>query len=581
MAGGTLSLTGNTNGQDVLSYNPQITFFKKVYKRHTNFGIETSRQNSIDRQVNFGTTSEIRIDKKGSLITDMHFEFTLPPATGDGVVDERVDEPVPINPTAGPGQNIGCVDNFRGYARWVNAVGFAIINEIKLKFGTQDVDTHTGLWYDVWNELTDPNRKEWSLVGKVDESTESRKGESDRDFSRYYVPLKFYFNRNPGLAIPIFLLNDNELRINISLNTLESLLLFNRRGDINPVINQRSISNFRFYATYVFLEPYEESRIRNSLPSEYIAETLKIEDNLTTGGTGTQPTGLRFDSPVKEFIWIFRHPDRIVSGSITNIPQESFPNDDDIRANDIFNYSSHGTNDSLSYGTNDPFDTLTMTIGTKERFETTDATFFRTIQPYKYHSNVPGGITGNNKKKYIYVYSFALNPEEYQPSGSFNFSLKDDTVGFNFAGPATRQPAGTVFRGMDDYDLTIFAVRYQYIKFDVSGRATVSSLPAKASFNEARDAQAAVQTAARDAEAEGRDVQEAIRRTREDIRQAGLSSSAGVQQEIKRRYAVEVPYIYDQSLGKKKWSGQQGEFFQRQKDADLGKDSKQIKKDIF
>ena len=222
-----------------------------------------------------------------------------------------------------------------------------------------------------------------------------------------------------------------------------------------------------------------------------------------------------------------------------------------------------------------------MTIGTKERFETTDATYFRTIQPYKYHSNVPGGITVNNKKKYIYVYSFSLNPEEYQPSGSFNFSLKDDTVGFNFVGPAERQQGATVFRAIDDYDLTIFAVRYQYIKFDVSGRATVSSLPAKASFDEARDAQAAVETAARDAEAEGRDVGEAVRRTREDIRQAGLSSSAGVQQEIKRRYAVEVPYVYDKSLGKKKWSGQQGEFFQRQKDADLGKDSNTKKKDIF
>ena len=259
--------------------------------------------------------------------------------------------------------------------------------------------------------------------------------------------------------------------------------------------------------------------------------------------------------------------------------QEVLPDDDDIKPNDIFNYSNYGTNTELLYGTKDPFNTLRMTIGTKQRFETTDATYFRTIQPYKYHSNVPGGINGDNKKKFIYVYSFALNPEEYQPSGSFNFSLNDDNVGFNFVGPAERTQGGITYNAMDDYDLTIFAMRYQYIKFDISGRATVSSLPAQTSFNEAREA--AVETAARDAEAAGQDVGEAVRRTREDIRQAGTSSRAGVQQEIKRRYATEVPYVYDQSLGKKKWSGQQGEFFQRQKDADLGKDSNTKKKDIF
>ena len=79
-AGGSLSLTGNTHGQDVLSFNPQITFFKKVYKRHTNFGIETVRQSNVIGDLNFGTNNTITIEKKGSLITDMHFEFTLPPA---------------------------------------------------------------------------------------------------------------------------------------------------------------------------------------------------------------------------------------------------------------------------------------------------------------------------------------------------------------------------------------------------------------------------------------------------------------------------------------------------------------------
>ena len=571
MAGGSLSLTGNTHGQDVLSFNPQITFFKKVYKRHTNFGIETVRQSNVIGDLNFGTNNTITIEKKGSLITDMHFEFTLPPAAGSGGKDTNGDDFTPDITT-------GCVDNYKNYARWVNGVGFAIINEIRLKFGSNTVDTHTGLWYDVWNELTDPNRKEWSLVGKYDEG--ERDDERDTDYSRYYVPLKFYFNRNPGLAIPIFLLNENELKIDVNLNPLASLLLYAPRDDEEApalVVNNRSIENFRFYATYVFLEQYEESRISNSLPSEYVAETLDIHDNINTSNVSS----LVFENPTKEIIWVLRHPDRIVAGNTTtNIPHQSKFDDDRIFPNDIFNYSRHGINTQLRYGTRDPFSTVKMTISTKDRFETTDATYFRTIQPYKYHSNVPGGINKNQKKQYIYVYSFALNPEDYQPSGSYNFSLNDDRVGLTFTGPTeTTDANGVTFKGMDDYDLTIFVVRYEYFRFDVSGRVSVSALPAQSTFQEAREA--AESAAARDAEATGQDVEEAVSNVRQQIRSAGQASRAGVKNEIRRRYGVEVPYIYDQSLGKKQWSGLQGDFFQNQKDADLGKESKRKKKDIF
>jgi hypothetical protein len=576
MAGGSLSLTGNTQGQDVLSFNPQITFFKKVYKRHTNFGIETSRQNNITGNLDFGSTNEIRIEKKGSLITDMHFEFSLPPAAGDGGIEnEDVDEKVTI---AQPLNNTGCVDNFHSYARWVNGVGFAIINEIKLKFGSTTVDTHTGLWFDVWNELTDPNRKEWSLVGKYEQ--QSRIGKSDLDNSRYYIPLKFYFNKNPGLAIPIFLLNENELKINISLNSLNSLLTFNtlKNTPATPTTIRagRAISNFKFYATYVFLEQYEESRISSSLPSEYIAETLDIHRNLTSS---TGVSALVFENPTKEIIWVFRHPDRIVTGDITNVPEEFESAEiSDIFPNDIFNYSRHGKNGSLGYGTYDPFTSVKMTIDSKDRFETTEATYFRTIQPYKYHSNVPGGISKELQKQYIYVYSFSLKPEDYQPSGSYNFSLNDDRVGFQFSGPDA--VVGT--KGMSEYDLTVFAVRYEYIKFDISGRVSVASLPKQSVFEDVK--QTAVATAAREAESAGGDeaaVAAAVATARDDIRKAGKSSRAGVSKEIKRRYAVEVPYTRDQSLGKKKWSGLQGDFFQTQKDEELGKDRQIKKKDIF
>jgi hypothetical protein len=561
MTGGSLSLTATRGvGQDVININPQITFFKKVYKRHTNFGIEAIQQ-SLSSTPSFGSSTEIKISKSGSLITDMHFEFTLPPAAAGGGIDKN-GASLNEETTAAT----GCVSNFKRYARWVNAVGFAIINEIQLKFGSTILDKHSGLWYDVWNELTDPNRKEWPLVGKYLDSTKQEYIEFRN--TRYYVPLKFYFNRNPGLALPIFLLNENELKINLSFKSLESLLLYNIKvagdtGGANTTVNSRSMSGFKFYVNYVFLEADEESRIQNSLPSEYLVETLDIKDNLTT----SEVSNLVFENPTKELIWVFRHNDRIATGSTAagSVPifNSEQATNNNTNPNDIFNYSKATTNTNLGYGSKDPFSSLTIKINNKERFDRTDATFFRTMQPYKYHSNIPGGIANAPKKQFIYVYSFALNPEEYQPTGSYNFSIGDDLVSFEFQGPDDMASS---------YDLTIFALRYEYVVFNF-GRITVSRVPIQSSFQEAQ-----IGAAKDDAKVAKDDAKE-----KGKAKPVSVSSqkNAAVKQEIERRYAVEVPYIHNQSLGKKKWSGLQGNFFQKQQMADLDKEYESKKKDIF
>ena len=549
MAGGTLSLTGTRGvGQDVININPQITFFKKVYKRHTNFGIEAIQQSSTTLQ--YGQSTEINIAKTGSLITDMHIEFTLPPAAGgNGVKDNG--KTTNQDALADHGSNgTGVVSRFLGYARWVNAVGFAIIKEIQLKFGSTILDKHTGLWYDVWNELTDPNRKEWPLVGKFTDL--ERQNHSDWKKTRYYLPLKFYFNRNPGLALPIFLLNENELKINISFNSLESLLNFNtgnENGD--PVITNRELTGFKFYVNYVFLEAEEEARIQNSLPSEYLVETLDIKDNITAATA----TNMVFENPTKELIWVFRHNSRLVTGTVdgNTVPKFNNPSKDtDTHPNDIFNYSKKEENTSLGYGTKDTFNNLIIKINNTDRFTETDATFFRTMQPYKYHSNIPGGISKASKKQYIYVYSFALNPEEYQPTGSYNFSLGDDLVTFSFNGPN---------RMNEDYSLTIFSLRYEYIVFNF-GRVTISRVPIQSTFQEAQQASSSAKADPT-----------AIAIT--------ASKNTAVKEEIKRRYGTEVPYLNNQSIGKKQWSGLQGQFFQKQKSEDLGEEYENKKKDIF
>ena len=169
MAGGSLHLSSTQGtGDDIININPQITFFKKVYKRHTNFGLETiDISESTNSSVNFGQSVTYSIPKTGSLINDMYIEFTLPPAINtDGLRGNKTIEVV----QEGGVDLVGAVNNWQNYCCWVNAVGYAIINQVKLEIDGNTIDKNTGLWYDIWNELTDPMRKEWCLVGKRDDN---------------------------------------------------------------------------------------------------------------------------------------------------------------------------------------------------------------------------------------------------------------------------------------------------------------------------------------------------------------------------------------------------------------------------
>ena len=124
---------------------------------------------------------------------------------------------------------------------------------------------------------------------------------------------------------------------------------------------------------------------------------------------------------------------------------------------------------------------------------------------------------------------------------------------------------------MSDYNLTIFSKRYEYIVFNFG--VTVSRVPIQSSFQEAQSETPATDTSTPDTSSSSRKKSPAVK--------ISSSKNAAVKQEINRRYAKEVPYIYDQSLGKKQWSGLQGDFFERQKRTDLGKEIENKKKDIF
>ena len=562
MGGGSLSVDSKKGtGNDILSLNPQITFFKKVYKRHTNFGLEskkiaaTSVSNGSEPRLEFGSSLKYKIPKSGTLIHDMHIEFTLPPAiNGNG--KDSTGNLIEYN------NGEGAVKGWNEYCHWVNAVGYAIIDSIELKIKQQVIDTHTGLWLDIWNELTDPYKKEWQLVGKHNDSEYTPN--IKRLNSRYYVPLKFYFNRNPGLALPIFLLSEGDVEINIKLNSLKSLLNYKITTDVgtefdsfsfNDGDNGCKITNFKFFTTYVFLDSDEQNRIKTNLPNEYLIETITINESLDTDTT------LTLNNPVKELIWVIRSKNRLKipeeGGTINNkqphrnkvggnAEKEEYNNN----PNDVFNYSLETENESLGYGSFDTFKTLEMKISNEPRFDVTDATHFRTIQPYKHHSNVPGGVT-NEKRKYIYCYSFALHPEEYQPSGSFNFSKDDDKLQLNFTGIGNPTDNDNILG--DTYRMDLFAFHYKYLSI-TTNNITVKDVPyssskEESSYNSSYDpniTKALLKKKCRD-------------RTGEIVVEEQKKIIA-IEEEVRRRFAKNRPDVHRHiNFKKKKWSGLQGE----------------------
>ena len=135
-----------------------------------------------------------------------------------------------------------CVSN-TNYVYWINNVGHALLESVELLIQNNVIEKHIGLWYDIWNELTDSDRREWVLTGKRDDDYGDFLPSISGKFTKYYIPLKFYFNKNPGLALPIFLLNDNDVKIDIKLAELSKLLKFDSKGGPNFEISRKFGAN--------------------------------------------------------------------------------------------------------------------------------------------------------------------------------------------------------------------------------------------------------------------------------------------------------------------------------------------------
>ena len=422
MGGGLMQLVAY-GAQDIyLTGNPQITFFKVVYRRHTNFSMEAIQQTISGSVSTTGSTVTATISRNGDLVSDLWLDMKLDPTT-----------------LAASGST---------YMNWTNNTGHAILKECEIEIGGQRIDRHYSQWLDIWNELTDHEESEW--VGLNKHSAKTAYLESGTTVSaspttmqtRLYVPLQFWFCRNPGLALPLIALQYHEVKVKMTFRNLNACV--NCDGTTLALMTAAT-QDYKLWADYIYLDTDERRRFAQ-VSHEYLIEQVQKQS-----GAMSTSQKLNFNHPVKELIWVVQD-DFCATESSDTSPQANAkvntPNTDENEGNDYFNYSTVGTTNTIEHISgqisHEPFGTAKLQLNGHDRFAARNATYFRTCQPVQAGHKLPS--------KHIYCYSFALKPEEHQPSGTCNFS-RIDNAKLNFT--ATTATGST---------LTVWAVNYNVLR---------------------------------------------------------------------------------------------------------------------
>ena len=422
MGGGLLQLVAY-GAQDVyLTGNPQITFFKVVYRRHTNFAIEAIQQTPTGSN-SLGSRASFQITRNGDLIHRVYF---------NGKIKND-------NTNAGTDHNVALVPNF----------GQRLLKTVELEIGGQRIDKHYSEWLYIWNELSLPMGKRSgynTMVGANDANLCTKlAGEASYEL---YVPLEFWFCRNVGLALPLIALQYHEVKINIEYESAANLVDTNAANlcDIEDVENGTgctngnkqstdsaadfvngagtaeprfaigsaiSLSDANLWVDYVFLDTDERRRFAQ-LSHEYLIEQLQFTgtDTMTSSASADsmKPVRLNFNHPCKELIWAVKKNENGLVAPFWNNFSTAEPSANGLTANNYDNSSNPTMQAKIMLNGND-------------RFATRKGDYFSLVQPYQHHENTPD-VNHNG----INVYSFALKPEEHQPSGTLNMSRIDTAV---------------------------------------------------------------------------------------------------------------------------------------------------------
>ena len=502
--GGALMQLVAYGAQDVfLTGSPEITYWKVSYRRHTNFAMESIEQ-TFNGQADFGRRVSCTISRNGDLAYRTYVQVTLPE------INQGMDTTNGV------------------YARWLDFPGEQLISQVEVEIGGQRIDRQYGDWMHVWNQLTlssEQQRGYYKMIGHTTQLTYiTDPGFADINGpcaptggigqvcaprnalpeTTLYIPLLFWFCRNPGLALPLVALQYHEVKINIDFRPIGECLwavksLTATAGSQSvTTAYQQSLVAASIYVDFIFLDT-DERRKMASNPHEYLIEQLQYTGDESVGSSSNK-IKVNFNHPCKELIWVvqpdanvdycssleagttlfkvlgsqsFNYTDAIDSlppaihvfgGQAETSGQAAFisggvfqmagaldglvtsgtgvgasANSAGWNALDthVFDHQNGSANtgsyvsdagtfvlaetalDMHCWGEN-PVVTAKLQLNGQDRISEREGSYFDVVQPFQHHTRAPD--TGIN------VYSFALRPEEHNPSGTCNFSRIDNAT---------------------------------------------------------------------------------------------------------------------------------------------------------
>ena len=422
MAGGGLIQLVSIGAQDVyLVGNPQITFFKVTYQRHTNFARESIEQ-TIQGTQGFNQRLTITISRSGDLVGPMHIQMNLPALTSN---IPSVSVTSVYNSSSTTGIDASNIYNWC----WVNYIGYRILKEVTIEIGGQPIDRHYSTWFYMWFELSTPSAKRAGLqrmIGGYD-MTELPLGLQNNatEAKVLYVPLIFWFNTHPGLALPLIALQYHEVKLYIQTETLNNCVVllnapsnatisnvldleFNVPGDShisNSDIGTTSSGlTLSVYADYYYLDSEERRRFAQ-LSHEYLIKQVQQVTstfaNMTENAANQSIDYKTFNHPVSFNVWGFR---KTLSNSVQAVQWDwtNFTNSPPF----------------LQFLGQSIVNQHKLLLNGNDRYNEQNADYYNLVQPYNHFTAIP--------PPGILTYSYALQPVEQQPSGSLNFSRIDN-----------------------------------------------------------------------------------------------------------------------------------------------------------
>lgn len=366
-------VTSNSERDEYITGTPEITFFKSVYKRHTNFSIETV-EDIFRSSPSFGKQTRCELKRYGDMISNLTLYISVET----------------LNP-----------DQKKQFG-WTNALGHAIIKSVWIEIDGRQIDKHYGEWLEIWSELTQTYEKRLGynqMIGKVDFNAYTVN--TFTDSQELYVPLNFFFCKNYGSALPLLSLYNSNVELVIDFRIFDECWVY---ADKNSKSSPKKPNiNAKLLIEYIYLDIKERESLMNS-SNVYLIEQLHFTGEVSVQSS-TCNIPLYFNGLIKELIWVLQRTDVI----------ENPRNKGTKIGNDWFNFSTKDTRDNNKI---DVFETGVVQVNGIELFKEREAIFFRLLQPYYKHTRVPSN--------YIYTHSFSLRPEELQPTGHINFSMVEN-----------------------------------------------------------------------------------------------------------------------------------------------------------